>query len=127
MIFQGSGTSEDSNYESLRLYEEINDCQELGNRATTFSSVPIKNSQSYSENYNENLPPSILRPPDISEIFLRLWNENNSINRSADIPTNSINTDGSSHPIIPRPKVGWPSRKVTFGKCNSYYLKKQHE
>ena len=108
--FLGSGRSEDSNYESLQLYEEIEGYRELSN-----SEIENKCTLECSENY-ENIRPSILRPPDISDMFLRLWNENNIISQSLYFSSHSQNIDGSTHQIIPRPKVGWPLRKVTFGK-----------
>ena len=80
-------------------------------------------------------PASILRPPDISDIFLEFWSENSYLDQS------NISIDGHSNEknnldlkpisscgdisfsnmvacqsIIPRPKVAWPSRRVTFGK-----------
>ena len=108
--FLGSGRSEDSNYESLQLYEEIEEYRELSG-----SEIENKCTLEYSKKY-ENIRPSILRPPDISDMFLRLWKENNIINQSFEFSSNLQATDGSTHQIIPRPKVGWPLRKVTFGK-----------
>ena len=115
--FLGSGRSDDSNYESLQLYEEIDGYREISN-----SESKNKCTLNCSEKY-ENIRPSILRPPDISDIFLRLWNENNIISQSLYFSSHSPNIDGSMHQIIPRPKVGWPLRKVTFGKwANSLSL-----
>ena len=110
IIFLGSGTSDDSNYESLTLYEEIDDFYELtnGNDEIEYASISI-------EKY-KNIPRSILRPPDISDIFHRLYNENNIISNSLDCSSKLTITDGISPPIIPRPRVSWPLRKVTFGK-----------
>ena len=116
--FLGSGRSDDSNYESLQLYEEIG-----GYREISSSEMKNKCTLNCSEKY-ENIRPSILRPPDISDMFLRLWNENNIKNQSFDFLSNPHNIDGSTHHIIPRPKVGWPLRKVTFGKLKHDYLEK---
>ena len=80
--FLGSGRSEDSNYESLQLYEEIEGNSELSN-----SEIENKCTLEYSEKY-QNIRPSILRPPDISDMFLRLWKENNVINQSFEFSSN---------------------------------------
>ena len=109
-----SGASEDSNYESMRLYEEID----------SLRGSPVATSQlSLEELYerlnknalNRNTPPSILRPPDISEILIGFWNQDANVDSHHNLRSIS-NNDGLPRYIIQRPKVGWPSRKVTFGK-----------
>ena len=83
----------------------------------------IKDSTELNEHRNEILPPSILRPPDISDIFLRILNESSLLNHPQEFSSNIPIGDKSSHLIIPRPKVGWPLRKVTFGKSNlAFYV-----
>ena len=78
----------------------------------------IKDPKEYNDRLNEALPPSILRPPDISDIFHRILNESSVLNCPLEFSSNAPVADKSSHLIIPRPKVGWPLRKVTFGKSN---------
>ena len=78
----------------------------------------IKDSTELNEHCKEMLPPSILRPPDISDIFLRILNESSLLNHPQEFSSNIPVGDKGSHLIIPRPKVGWPLRKVTFGKSN---------
>ena len=115
--------------ESLRGY--MTTSSEIGN---VLSSKPENDLWSTS-----SLPPSILRPPDVSDILLNIWNEdehtkisdtssyNNSITGLSEYPNvyksdKSLPNNGVSRCIIPRPKVGWPSRRVTFGKIFFIYF-----
>ena len=119
----------------MQLYEEIDSFGEFLNPTATLSHDLL--SQSKNAQSTGDLPPSILRPPDISDIFLRFWNEDtctedvSSLKYGGDTPGITLTSrfsptgknfqkhvvnGGASHSLIPRPKVGWPSRKVTFGK-----------
>ena len=113
-LFKDSGTSEDSNYESMQLYEEI-DSLRGSPVVQSHLSDDILYQQKNKSILNRSLPPSILRPPDISEVILGFCNQDTIVEKYNDLRSNS-NNEGIPRSIIPRPKVGWPSRKVTFGK-----------
>ena len=132
-LSKDSGSSEDYNYEAMRLYEEIDSFREFPHATAALSHDLL--SQSKNLHSTGGLPPSILRPPDISDIFLRFWNEDTCPEQASSLrygsgapemtltskfsPTSPhavLTNSGSSRSVIPRPKVGWPSRKVTFGK-----------
>ena len=104
----------------MQLYEEIDSL-----RGSPVAHSHLSRDIIYQErNKNiliKSLPPSILRPPDISEELLGFWNQDSNVETHNDLRSNS-NNESIPHSIIPRPKVGWPSRKVTFGKSFSHYL-----
>ena len=98
----------------MQLYEEIDSL-----RGSPVVQAHLSDDILYQQK-NKNilirsLPPSILRPPDISEVLLGFWNQDTIVEKHNDLRSSS-NNEGIPRSIIPRPKVGWPSRKVTFGK-----------
>ena len=135
-----SGTSEDSNYESMQIYEEI-DSNKGSCGAISESSNELSTHDKCRGNLVQKLPPSILRPPDVSDMFQKCWNEVTFLRQTTEIKHNSTapldlqssnmipsyitssSIFGVPPPsIIPRPKLAWPSRKVTFGKCIYIFL-----
>ena len=138
-------SSEEYNYDSMGVYEEIDGLREF---MTPSSGIQCELPSKPEDDLwpASTFPPSILRPPDISEILINIWSKDervkisdsssntNSTAAATASPQSSLDypsayknnkrshNNGSSRCLIPRPKVGWPSRKVTFGKNIFTYI-----
>ena len=140
LLIKGSCSSEDSNYESMQIYEEIDSLREF-TPSTSCLLNDLRQSKN-DEQTTEGQPPSILRPPDISDIFSKFWSEDNDTEQSRDLKYGNgarrvslvskcspicqraaLSSGVSPHSAIPRPKVGWLTRKVTFGKLFNALIK----
>ena len=126
---------------SSRIYEEIDECLSDFMNSTNERSVEYVNTTDdihSSSDMNILPPPSILRPPNISQIILNILNgetreEGNKANQnlspsarggidskeillSNKTATTECEVDNGLILITARPRLGWPTRKVTFGK-----------
>ena len=127
------GSSEECNYDSMGVYEDIEGLRKF---MTPSSGVEYELPSKPDDDLwpASSFPPSILRPPDISDLLLNIWSKDEHLKMpysssntksiaavalSSQLPSNypsayksekSLHNNGASRCLIPRPKVGWPSR-----------------